>query len=63
MILTKDLDTLEGEKGEILLESITSFFRDSKKIPAGSLGKSLKLCHENLKLLIRTSGALIYDRD
>jgi hypothetical protein len=61
MIGIKSLDTIDDRKNEILLESIDSFFKDSKNLPSGSLIRAIKACHENLKLLIRKSGALIYE--
>ena len=55
------MDFDSERKNAILEHSIRSFFKDTRSIPAGSFVRSIKACHENLKLLINTSGALIDD--
>jgi hypothetical protein len=62
IISVKDLTVINDRKNEVLLDAINTFFKNSKNLPAGSLIRATKSCHENLKLLIRTSGALIYER-
>jgi|LWDU01.1.fsa_nt_gi hypothetical protein len=48
-------------KDALLIDTINIFFKGTKNIPTGALVKTIKACHENLKLLILTSGALIYE--
>jgi len=62
MTRVKDLELSEDWLSSVLSSSIRLFFKDAKCIPTGSLLRSVKSVHENLKLLISTSGALVYDK-